>query len=87
MHKITFSKTNSPLMIMVDGVNVGRINRNHNASAFVVDFPRIQWRDRKGEKLKVSLRGGQSCVWIKRLKDAKELATIVATAYAGRLIK
>lgn len=88
MNQVTFSRSNTPLTILVNGEPVGRIERNYRATAFVVDLRRIYWRSgRTDQKLKVSLRGGQSCVWIKRLKDAKKLVEIVGTAYADRLIK
>jgi hypothetical protein len=72
--------------ITIDGYPVGTIDINHRGTAFVLSFRRRNWRSRNRYKdVPTSTMYGQSCIWVKRLKDAKVIAETVCFAYGEQL--
>lgn len=88
--QVTFSKSQAPLVIYLEGKEVGSIKPTlTKTKQYVLDLPRIQWRTVKGKKntYKATNRGGYAVRWCKRLKDAKILAELVCIAYSDTLLR
>lgn len=75
---VTFSRKNTPLQVLRDGVVIGDIRRSAKGRHFVLSLRGVAWRGG------VPSSSGYMCIWLDTLARAKVVATVHADAAQPR---